>query len=125
MAKGQIIAPDPETMSIFWNLLNWPSEHVFPALDVARLAILHKHINDLLSSENLMPVIERHTASDALAANQMLTFRLLANMFNHEKGEALGLLHVEDILQALLRLSTLGSKNNQVSLIMVFIFFFF
>lgn len=111
-----------EILNNFWQLLNWPSECVFPVLDIARLAVLHKKINDELCNDNLMPIIMRHLANDAIAANQMLTFRLLANMFNHERGERLSLMHNDDILNALIQLKTLGSKNNQVN--NFFIWFF-
>ncbi|KAK0167221.1 hypothetical protein PV327_004650 [Microctonus hyperodae] len=107
---------NPEIINNFWQLLNWPSECVFPVLDIARLAVLHKRVNDELCTDNLMPIIMRHLGADAISANQMLTFRLLANMFNHERGERLNLMHNDDVLNALIQLKTLGSKNNQVAI---------
>lgn len=96
------------------SLLDWPNDTVFPALDIARLAVLHKAVNDQLCTEELLPVIQRHIESNASPSNQMLTFRLIANMFQHEKGEKLGLDHRDEIIKSLLDLKSLGSKNNQV-----------
>lgn len=101
-------------ISALKNLLDWPNDTVFPALDIARLAVLHKEINDQLCTEELLPVIERHIKPDATPSNQMLTFRLIANMFQHEKGEKLCLDHRDEILKSLLDLQSFGNKNNQV-----------
>lgn len=96
------------------TLLDWPDEIVFPALDIARLAVLRGAVNESLCTEGLLQVARRHIITTAVPANQMLTFRLLANMFTHESGERLGLRHKDEVLKALLDLKSLGSKNNQV-----------
>lgn len=101
-------------ISALKSFLDWPNDTVFPALDIARLAVLHKEVNDQLCTEGLLPIIRRHIKSDATSSNQMLTFRLIANMFQHEKGEKLGLDHRDEILKSLLDLQSLGNKNNQV-----------
>ncbi|XP_012224540.1 phospholipase A-2-activating protein [Linepithema humile] len=98
------------------SLLDWPNDTVFPALDIARLTVLHKAVNDQLCTEELLPVIRRHIKSNATPSNQMLTFRLIANMFQHEKGEKLGLDYRDEILKSLLDLQSLGNKNNQVAI---------
>ncbi|XP_011697767.1 PREDICTED: phospholipase A-2-activating protein [Wasmannia auropunctata] len=98
------------------SFLDWPNDTVFPALDIARLAVLHKEVNDQLCTEELLPVIRRHIRSDATSSNQMLTFRLMANMFQHEKGEKLCLDYRDEILKSLLDLQSLGNKNNQVAI---------
>ncbi|KAL6437279.1 hypothetical protein ACFW04_005056 [Cataglyphis niger] len=103
-------------ISALKNLLDWPNDTVFPALDIARLAVLHKEINDQLCTEELLPVIEKHIKPDATPSNQMLTFRLIANMFQHEKGEKLCLDHRDEILKSLLDLQSFGNKNNQVAI---------
>lgn len=103
-------------ISALKSLLDWPNDTVFPALDIARLTVLHKEINDQLCTEELLSVIRRHIKSDASSSNQMLTFRLIANMFQHEKGEKLCLDYRDEILKSLLDLQSLGNKNNQVCL---------
>ena len=104
----------PGAIGVLKSLLYWPSEIVFPALDVARLAILRKEVNEELCDEELMQFLRRHINENSLQANQMLSFRLLANMFAHEKGEKFGLEYRDEILKSLLNLSSLGNKNNQV-----------
>lgn len=101
-------------ISTLKHLLNWPNDTVFPALDIARLTVLHKEVNDQLCTEELLPVIRRHIRSDAASSNQMLTFRLLANMFQHEKGEKLCLDYRDEMLSSLVDLQSFGNKNNQV-----------
>lgn len=101
-------------ISTLKSLLDWPNDTVFPVLDIARLTVLHKEVNDQLCTEELLPVIRRHIKSDATSSNQMLTFRLLANMFQHEKGEKLCLDYRDEMLGSLLILQSLGNKNNQV-----------
>lgn len=104
-------APSIEVLRV---LLDWPNEVAFPALDVARLAVLRADVNLLLCDDRLLDVIRRHVRADALQANQMLTFRLLANMFSHTQGETLALKYRDELLQAVIELPSLGSKNNQV-----------
>ncbi|XP_057317804.1 phospholipase A-2-activating protein [Microplitis mediator] len=116
VARGQVQQADAETISTLWTLLEWPNEFVFPVLDIARLAVLQKSPNDNLCNDNLVPVIKRHLSPDAVAANQMLIFRLLANMFNHESGEKFGLQYADSVLDVLLKLPSLGSKHNQVAI---------
>lgn len=101
-------------ISALKSLLEWPNDIVFPALDIARLIVLHKEVNDQLCTEELLPVIQRHIKSDATPSNQMLTFRLIANMFQHETGEKFCYDHKDEILKSLLDLQSLGNKNNQV-----------
>lgn len=96
------------------SLIDWPNDTVFPVLDIARLAILHKEVNDQLCTEELLPVIRRHIKSDAFPCNQMLTFRLIANMFQHEKGEKLCLDYKDEVLKSMLDLQSLGDRHNQV-----------
>ena len=96
------------------SLLSWPDTVVFPILDVARLAVLQKNVNDKLCTDDLLNLLRRHLTKGAVAANQMLTFRLLANMFNHKAGEELSLCHKNELLKAVLDLPSLGNKNNQV-----------
>ncbi|XP_011866365.1 PREDICTED: phospholipase A-2-activating protein [Vollenhovia emeryi] len=103
-------------ISALKSLINWPNDTVFPVLDIARLTILHKEVNDELCTEELIPIIRRHIKSDAFPCNQMLTFRLIANMVQHEKGEKLCLDYKDEILKSLLDLQSLGDRHNQVAM---------
>ncbi|XP_046617824.1 phospholipase A-2-activating protein isoform X1 [Neodiprion virginianus] len=112
--NGDEVGADPiEMLKIF---LNWPNNLVFPALDLARLAVLRPDVNSQLCNDGLLAVLRRHIKTDALPANQMLAFRVLANMFCHSKGEALGLHYKDELLKTILDLSSLGSKHNQIAI---------
>ncbi|XP_076684059.1 phospholipase A2 activator protein [Andrena cerasifolii] len=104
-----------EAISTLKILLNWPDVVLFPVLDITRLAVLYEEINNMLCTEELLQILQKHIKPDASASNQMLTFRLLANMFSHEKGEKLCLNCKDEILKLLSGLESLGSKNNQVA----------
>ncbi|XP_076758177.1 phospholipase A2 activator protein isoform X1 [Xylocopa sonorina] len=98
------------------TLLSWPDDVLFPVLDVTRLAVLCKEVNDVLCTEELLQIVKKHIRPDALPSNQMLTFRLLANMFSHERGEKLCLSCKDEILKLLSELESLANKNNQVAI---------
>lgn len=103
-----------DTLNILKTLLNWPDDVLFPVLDITRLAVLCREVNDVLCTEELLQIVKKHIESNALPSNQMLTFRLLANMFSHERGEKLCLNSKDEILKLLSELESLTNKNNQV-----------
>lgn len=103
-----------DALSTLKILLNWSDDILFPVLDITRLAVLCREINDVLCTEELLQIVKKHIKPDALPSNQMLTFRLLANMFSHEKGEKLCLNCKDEILKLLSELESLTNKNNQV-----------
>ena len=107
-------AVDSGAIDTLISLLNWPDSIVFPVLDIARLAVLQKNVNDKFCTEENLNIIKRHLKKEAIASNQMLTFRLLANQFCHENGEKFCLQHKNDILKSIMNLPSLGNKNNQV-----------
>lgn len=109
--SGEVAA---SLITVLRTLLDWPDSLAFPALDVARLVVLRSDANQQLCDDRLLAVVRRHIKANSLPANQMLTFRLLANMFCHNKGETWALQNKDELLKAVLDLPSLGSKNNQV-----------
>lgn len=105
-----------DAVDILNQILKWPENLVFPALDIARLAVLHKDINEQISTPDMLKIIDKHIKPGAIASNQMLTFRLLANLFHHEKGENFCLSYKDDILKAVCNLNSLGNKHNQIAI---------
>ncbi|XP_071874817.1 phospholipase A2 activator protein [Bombus fervidus] len=105
-----------DTLNTLKTLLNWPDDVLFPVLDITRLAVLCREVNDVLCTEELLQIVKKHIESNALPSNQMLTFRLLANMFSHERGEKLCLSSKDEILKLLSELESLTNKNNQVAI---------
>uniref|UniRef100_A0A0C9QJU1 Plaa protein n=1 Tax=Fopius arisanus TaxID=64838 RepID=A0A0C9QJU1_9HYME len=117
LIKNDTSDDNTEGITALWKILvDWPQEFSFPGLDVARLAVLHQCSNRHICFEKLLPIVYRHTSADAVPANQMLAFRLLANMFTQETGEQFGFDYSECFLNLLLNLSSFGSKNNQVAI---------
>ncbi|KAF7992497.1 hypothetical protein HCN44_004841 [Aphidius gifuensis] len=116
LAKGEIAEPSVDVINNFWKLLEWPDDIVFPILDIARLAVLFKAPMERLDFKKLFQIIKKHIRPDAIAANQMLAFRLLANCFCQNVGEKFLLDNCDDILRVLPLLPSLGSKNNQVAI---------
>lgn len=114
LAKGEVTEPDVDV--ILWKLLEWPNDIVFPILDVARLAVLFKAPMEKLDFKKLFQIVMNHIRPDAIAANQMLAFRLLANCFCQNIGEKFVLENCDDVLRILPLLPSLGSKNNQVAI---------
>lgn len=80
-----------------------------------RLLVLCKEVNAELCEEELINTVEKYLTNDALPANQMLTFRLLANMFVCAKGEALGLKSKEKILSMMSSSLPFKTKPIQVN----------
>lgn len=105
-----------DALNTLMTLLNWSDDVLFPVLDITRLIVLCKEINDVLCTDELLQIVKNHIRRDALPSNQMLAFRLLANMFAHETGEKLCINYKDEILKSILGLETLGSKNNQVAI---------
>ncbi|XP_001606091.3 phospholipase A-2-activating protein isoform X3 [Nasonia vitripennis] len=108
--------PIDEEMNVLKALLNWPDNVVFPVLDIARLAVLRAGVNEQFCSNGILDVLKRHVQNDAVTSNQMLTFRLLANLFSHETGEQFCIRSKNEVLTAVRDLNTLGNKSNEIAI---------
>lgn len=89
-------------------------------MDITRLAVRNKHVNDLLCSNNLiMDKLLPHIYNIEKPTNQMLAFRCLCNLMHHEKGELLVVKYYEEFLKLIQNLSNenLSQKQLQVSYI--------
>lgn len=138
-------SPDEESVKTLVTLLDWPKgkwfdfcvliiyfnfkmtfifiDILFPVLDITRLAVRNKYINDVLCSDNLimnklLPLmydLENPT-------NQMLAFRCICNLMHHEKGELLVVKYYEEFLAFIQKLcnENISQKNLQVSLLLNF-----
>jgi hypothetical protein len=86
-------------------------------LDITRLAVRNKHVNNLLCSNNLiMDKLIPHIYDTDKPTNQMLAFRCLCNLMHHEKGELLVVKYYEEFLKLIQNLSNenLSPKQLQV-----------
>ncbi|XP_022687137.1 phospholipase A-2-activating protein-like isoform X2 [Varroa jacobsoni] len=101
------------------TLLQWPSEFIFPALDVLRCAIRSEAVNSLMcggaGSSQLVARIASLIASPA-PANRMLALRFFVNMFLREAGQRLANREWEKILKVSSEFGFNGNKNTQIAL---------
>lgn len=110
-----------EDVKILLMLLkNWPNDFVFPVLDLTRLMVLKKNFNTLFCQYDVLNILTRHVQNDSNSANQLLTFRLLANLFNHETGREFCLATKNNFLQAIDQFLII--KNKHIEVIFYFIF---
>ncbi|VVC38157.1 Hypothetical protein CINCED_3A021224 [Cinara cedri] len=114
------VDPDIDTVNLLMSLVcDWPHEILFPVLDIIRLAVRNKNINDILSSDDI--IIKKllpHIQNIENPINQMLSIRCLCNLMFHEKGELLILKHYELILIFIQKLEkeNLSQKHLQVAI---------
>ncbi|CAB0016835.1 unnamed protein product [Nesidiocoris tenuis] len=85
--------PDPETVAKLREMLCWPSNMIFPVLDLTRLAVRIKDVNRSLCcqgdpSDRLMAILRNHLVEEN-QINAMMSLRIMANMVCHEDGGAL------------------------------------
>lgn len=98
---------------------------MFPILDITRLAVRNKHINELLCTNNLiMDKLLPHIYDNKNPTNQMLAFRCLCNLMYHEKGELIIVKYYEELLKLIQNLpnDVLSRKHFQVSLCYIYNF---
>ncbi|XP_026684636.1 phospholipase A-2-activating protein-like [Diaphorina citri] len=121
---GTLGEPSPkaaeDVLNLLKQLLEWPPEFVFPILDLTRLGVRNVQINEALcggrTGRQMISLLRSFLNADSSVNNQMLTLRILTNMFSHEPGEELVLSHKEYIFSILDELShTKLIKSMQVS----------
>ncbi|XP_050425163.1 phospholipase A-2-activating protein [Adelges cooleyi] len=109
---------DETSVNTLIHLLDWPKDILFPILDITRLAVRNKQINDALCSNDLIMIkLQPHIRDNEVSTNQMLAFRILCNLMQHEKGELLVVRYYEDLLRITLNLSqgNLSPKHLQIA----------
>lgn len=90
---------------------------MFPILDVTRLAVRNKHVNATLCENDLIITkLQPHIYDNEVPTNQMLAFRCLCNLMQHEEGELLVLRNYEELLTVIQSLSQVNliQKHLQV-----------
>ncbi|CAH0554986.1 unnamed protein product [Brassicogethes aeneus] len=110
---------DPNSLELLFKLLDWPDDYLFPVLDVIRLAVRHKQINEIISSANRSTLIDKlkYCISDncRVANNTIVALRVLSNLLCHDQGENLIYKNHMDILENITSLAQ-QNKNGQVAL---------
>ncbi|XP_071118768.1 phospholipase A-2-activating protein-like [Haliotis cracherodii] len=68
------------------SLLAWPSNVVFPALDVVRICVKHPLVNQAFSNQATIQQLISFITPDNPPACQMLALRSLTNLFSQSQG---------------------------------------
>ncbi|XP_065832273.1 phospholipase A-2-activating protein-like [Oscarella lobularis] len=106
-----------QSTSVLWKILCWPDDIVFPGLDVLRMVVRCLPGNQLMcarGAEFLERLIQLLTVDNS-AAN-MLSLRVLANLFAHSVGTTLLCCNVDQILVHLEYVVENSNKGAQVAL---------
>uniref|UniRef100_A0A1A9WEX5 Phospholipase A-2-activating protein n=1 Tax=Glossina brevipalpis TaxID=37001 RepID=A0A1A9WEX5_9MUSC len=104
---------DPTAIEGLKLMLSWPSELLFPVLDICRLALRTESIFIILKSLDFMDLILPHLSTSA--SNQLMIVRCFANMMNHMAGRQ----EIDALLPTLVNhingIKT-GSNNLQIAI---------
>uniref|UniRef100_A0A2C9JHZ5 Phospholipase A-2-activating protein n=1 Tax=Biomphalaria glabrata TaxID=6526 RepID=A0A2C9JHZ5_BIOGL len=113
LLSGQTDAEGVTTLS---KLISWPSELVFPALDILRLSVKNSSIcSTFCSNPNFVDLLCQHASQGNSQACRMLAMRTLANLFRHPDGAALNIQEIDAILQSVINGKDLTIKNGQTA----------
>ena len=95
-------SPDPSLVPVLHNILKWPQDKTFPALDLLRAAIVntasHSALLEKSSLDNIFSICIKHVDKSAPANCQMLSLRCLVNLFSAEAGQNLLRLYRDSVL---------------------------
>lgn len=99
------------------KVLDWPTEFIFPGLDVLRVAIRNQKVCDHVCSQP--GFLERQVlflAPSSPVPTQLLALRILANCFKQASGQRLLLAERETVITEALNCRLTPNKNVQVAL---------
>ncbi|XP_064605533.1 phospholipase A-2-activating protein-like [Liolophura sinensis] len=100
------------------SLLQWPADVLFPVLDILRAVIRQPAVNQYFCSTGLTSLEEviKYISPGASAPNQMLSLRVMCNLFSQSTGEKFNMKHRDTILGAAVNCLQGSTKNIQVAL---------
>lgn len=94
-------------------LYTWPTESIFPVLDITRLIVRDPKACQELFEGDFLKTLLQHI--NHLPANQMMAARCFVNMVSHQPGRAVVTEHIKPIVDKLLPIKS-GSGNLQIAL---------
>jgi len=98
-------------------ILNWPVDKIFPVLDFIRLMSLHPEAaNHWLATNFLTKVIAVGLKKDGHAANAMLVFKFVANLFMLPSVRTKLFAFQEQLLENITDIWAASNKNTRLSL---------
>lgn len=94
-------------------LFTWPTESVFPVLDITRLVVRDPKACQELFEGDFVSTLLQHI--NHLPANQMMGARCFVNMISHGNGRSIVMEHIRPIVDKLAVIKK-GSGNLQIAL---------
>ncbi|XP_037958442.1 phospholipase A-2-activating protein-like [Teleopsis dalmanni] len=94
-------------------LLQWPTDKIFPVLDLTRLAVQDERIFAILNDYGFLDKILPYLKSSA--PNQLMILRCLANMMCHKSGRQQIEHHLYTLLSRIKEIKS-GSSNLQIAI---------
>jgi phospholipase A-2-activating protein len=120
--RAHSVTVAPADLQLIDRIIHWPPDHVFPGLDILRLALLNKcgckyFVDDEDGGKVFLgELLALAVGSQAQSKNQLLVLRCLANMFSVDNGQRLMDGQRKWVLSQMEPLLSVGSKTHQVAL---------
>ncbi|XP_053395858.1 phospholipase A-2-activating protein-like [Mercenaria mercenaria] len=111
------VLPSDDDLNTLKAVLEWPPNIVFPAIDVLRITIKFQEVNQpFCASSNILEEMFKYWSDDSPAANQILSLKVVCNMFAQPQGFKLCMDNRDKTLTRALNLKQSKNKNVQISL---------
>lgn len=111
---------DPEAARTLKHLYAWPTDYLFPVLDVTRLLVRDEGMCTLIGNFELLEIAVTNLEPGTPAANKIMATRCLSNMITNKWGRGLFEAKFDVLVEAVKKL-----KNGNVSLQNAISTFFF
>ncbi|XP_015277901.1 PREDICTED: phospholipase A-2-activating protein isoform X1 [Gekko japonicus] len=112
--------PSTQQLQALLKAVSWPTDIVFPALDILRLAVRNPSVSESFCGEKDGIQFSSHLIKflnpGGKQANQMLALRTLCNCFVHPVGQNLMMLQGDLIMSQAIELKLSSNKNIHIAL---------
>ncbi|XP_005104581.1 phospholipase A-2-activating protein [Aplysia californica] len=108
--------PRGDSIKTLDQLITWPHEVVFPALDILRMAIKEHEVCRLFCSRpSVIDLMCQHASQGNNNACRMLSLRTLTNLFRHPEGTELNISRIDSVLQVAINGRDMTTKKGQIA----------
>ncbi|KAK4310022.1 hypothetical protein Pmani_018377 [Petrolisthes manimaculis] len=112
-------ASDPNHLGPLECALQWPVEHVWPALDVLRLALLSEKMQTVWLDTDRRGTLVSHLISfvqlQSVPTAQMMALRCLANLSTHQPGRQALMEMWDKIITVTVEIAPYQNKNAEIA----------
>ncbi|NXI59826.1 PLAP protein, partial [Chloroceryle aenea] len=118
--KTSAESPTAQQILPLQKALNWPSDTVFPALDILRLSLRHPTVNENFCSEKdriqFVHFLLKFLKPEERPANHLLALRALSNCFVCQPGQKLLMELRDEVMTEAVELRLSNNKNIHIAL---------